>query len=146
MNLCGAIANVGQGDQLLLEIPDEKFQLTPRQDASSSVPSRRNSASFSKIGSSRRTHYSRPLSTPGKSHTPVQSPTLLNPISKDDLKKSMGRQRSDAQPIVLSMGSSSAIKTLQAGFKVVSMLMVEFFIAQHPASSVSLCFVYFFHR
>ena len=139
MNLCGAIANVGQGDQLLLEIPDEKFQLTPRQDASSSVPSRRNSASFSKIGSSRRTHYSRPLSTPGKSQTPqgssvVQSPTLLNPISKDDLKKSMGRQRSDAQPIVLSMGSSSAIKTLQGGFKVVSMLMMEFFIAQHPAS------------
>ena len=131
MNLCGAIANIGEGDQLLLEIPDERFQLTPRRDASSSVPSRRNSASSSKLESSRSPHYSRPLSsTHGKfrssqSSSLVQSPTLLNPISKDDLKKTLGRKRSEAQASVVSKSSSLAIKNLQAGFKVVSMLLMK---------------------
>jgi len=131
MNLCGAVANVGEGDKLILEIPDEKFQLTPRRDASSSVPSRRNNASFSKFESSRSGHYSRPLSsTHGKLRTSqsssmVQSPTFLNPISKDDLKKSEGRKRSEAQASLVSKSSSSAIKDLQAGFKVVSILLVE---------------------
>jgi hypothetical protein len=121
MNLCGGIANVGGGDQLLLEIPDEKFQLTPRRNAASSTPSRRHNTSLSAVESTRRT----PSSALGRSRASqspnsAQSPTFLNPISKNDLKKSVDRQRSGGQSMLPSKMSSLAIKNLEAGYIVVS--------------------------
>ena len=135
MNLCGGIVNVGESEQLLLEIPDEKFQLTPRRKATSSLPGRRNKE-LGPIDTERRTptsterrNSSRPLSTTtgnrskgSPSPLAVPSPTFLNPLSKDDLRKSMNRQRPAAGPPLhaTKVSSSGLTKKLESGYNVVS--------------------------
>lgn len=139
MNLCGGIVNIGDSDQLLLELPDEKFQLTPRRKATTSLPGRRNKAELGPIDTERRTPTSterrgsaRPLSTtPGNRSRPsaspiaIPSPTFLNPLSKDDLRKSMNRQRPAAGPPIHAskVNSSGLTKKLESGYNVVSATM-----------------------
>ena len=136
MNLCGGIVNVGDSELFLLEIPDEKFQLTPRRKATSSLPGRRNKAELGPIDTDRRTPTSierrgstRPLSaTSGNrskgspSPIAVPSPTFLNPLSKDDLRKSMNRQRPVVGPPLhaTKAHSSGLTKKLESGYNVVS--------------------------
>jgi hypothetical protein len=130
MNLCGAIANIAEPDQLLLQIPDEKFQLTPRRKATSSLPSRRRQGDMGPIETDRRTpterrSSSRPLSARSRvrsSQSPMAdpSPDFLNPLSKDDLKKSMTRQRPAGPPLHTSKNASGVLKMLEAGYNVVS--------------------------
>lgn len=134
MNLCGGIVNLGDSEQLLLEIPDEKFQVTPRRKASSSLPSRKKKGELGPIDTERRTPTStdrksslRPLSAhsrgrPQASQSPVAapSPTFLNPLSKDDLKKSMNRQRPTGPPLHASKIISSGLtRKLESGHNVV---------------------------
>jgi hypothetical protein len=132
MNLCGGIANFSEPDQLLLEIPDEKFQMTPRRKAASSLPSRRRKGDLGAVDAGRRTpteerrSSSRPLSTRSRvrsSQSPIAnpSPTFLNPLSKDDLKKSMTRQRPVGPPVHASKSVSGLMKKLEAGYSVVSL-------------------------
>lgn len=134
MNLCGGIVNVGDSEQLLLEIPDEKFQLTPRRKATSSVPGRRNKVELGPLDTERRTPSStdrrssvRPLSTTSGNRSraspsplAVPSPTFLNPLSKDDLRKSMNRQRPVAgpPPHATKVHSSGLTKKLESGYNV----------------------------
>lgn len=119
MNLCGGIISVAEPEQLLLEIPDEKFQLTPRRKAASSAPSRRRKGIPTSIDTGRRTpteHRSsfstRPSSARNGSREPqtpeaLPSPSFLNPLSEEELKKSRSRQRSSAPPLHASKGGSS---------------------------------------
>eukprot|EP00934_Nitzschia_sp_Nitz4_P005974 Nitzschia sp. Nitz4//scaffold3_size479765//43810//46457//NITZ4_000017-RA/size479765-augustus-gene-0.1-mRNA-1//1//CDS//3329550509//5964//frame0 len=126
MNICGGIAPITEPEQLLLEIPDEKFQMTPRRKASSSAPSRRDKVpSFVDTGRKTPTEHrpssSRHSSARRRSHEPqspiaAPSPTFLNPISKDELKKSRSRQRSSAPPLHSSKGNT--IKRNDSSFKV----------------------------
>jgi hypothetical protein len=143
MNLCGGIVNVSEPELLLLEIPDEKFSLTPRRKASSSTPSRRRKGVPTHVDTSRRTPTGtsrtpsfRPssrgkpthLSTPTGSPSPTflnpiasPSPTFLNPISKEDLKKRPSRQRPLGPSSLRGLKTPSGlVKKLEEGFKVVS--------------------------
>jgi hypothetical protein len=132
MNLCGGIVNVAEPELLLLEIPDEKFQLTPRRKASSSAPSRRRKGVPTHIdtgrrtptGSSSRPTSSRPSSSRSRSRQSFSpaadpSPTFLNPISKDELRKTRSR-RPTGPPHRQLKTSSALIKRLDSGFNVVS--------------------------
>lgn len=128
--LCGGIANLTEPEQLLLEIPDEKFQMTPRRKASSSLPTRRRNGDLGSIETDRKTpterrSSSRPLSARSRarsSASPIAtpSPTFLNPLSKDDLKKSMTRRPVGPPPQHISKSASDLMKKLEAGFNVVS--------------------------
>ena len=130
MNLCGGVVNAVEPDQLLLDISDEQFQLTPRRKAASSLPSRHWKGVPGPVDTERRTpterkSFSRPLSARSRSRasqSPIAtaSPTFLNPLSKDDLKKSMNRQRPAGPPLHTSKNVAGPIKKLAVGYHVVS--------------------------
>lgn len=132
MNLCGGDFNITEPEPLLLEIPDEKFQLTPRRKAASSLPTRRKNGALGPINTAERrtsteqNYSSRPLSARGRSRTSQSpaatnaGPSLLNPLTRDDLKKSINRQRPTGPPLHTSKSVTGLMKKLETGYDVVS--------------------------
>ena len=131
MNLCGGIANLAEPEQLLLEIPDEKFQLTPRRKASSSMPSRRRKGDPGMIDADKRTPTDRRSSTrpssarsrpySSQNQTGASNSSRPNQFSRDDsIRKSTTRQRPAGPAPHSSKTVSSAVRKLENGYPVVS--------------------------
>ena len=112
MNLCGGIGNVSGHEKLALEIPDERFQMTPRRKASSSTPSyRKKTVQPGAEIERRRTPSSTRASSRGRSGQP---PTPFN-------SGAVQRSRKQNNPTtIVSKSSTKLIAKLEAGFEVVS--------------------------
>ena len=141
MNLCGGIANFNE-PELLLDIPNEQFAAVTSRRKSSTPSSSRRSSSSRKLppthvdterrtptGSGRTPSSGRPSSrSRSRRSTPtaasphnMPSPTFLNPISRDDLrKKSRSRQHPTCPPLHGMKTVSGMVKKLEAGFELVS--------------------------
>jgi hypothetical protein len=133
MNLCGGIANIAE-PELLLEIPNEHFSMTPRRKSPSSrrssrkgvptyVDTGRRTPTGTRTPSSRPSSRSRSRHSPSMNHTSphsLPSPTFLNPLSRDDLRKSRSRQRPLCPPLHSLKMASGLIKKLEEGFNLVS--------------------------
>jgi hypothetical protein len=146
MNLCGGITGISE-HELILQVPDEQYNATPRKQKSSSSTSKRRSKSPSKDrtmflaqqtslsnrpSSRSRSRSSRgltsmPLTNQQQSSsttnpgTPAASSSLLNPVSRHDYDKLKSRQHR-SQPLTSHRHKSSSIltKKLESGFNLVS--------------------------
>lgn len=114
MNLCGGLANISE-PELVFQIQDAEYDVTPssrrKKPSSSAAPISDNSSSTHRRSSSRGRE---------RSTTTTTTSTMLNPVSKDDIKKIQYRQQRP-RPLVGGMKSSSILmKKLDSGFNVVS--------------------------
>jgi hypothetical protein len=145
MNLCGGITGIISEHELILQIPDEEYNATPRKQKSSSSTSKRRSKSPSKDKTmflaqqtsssnrpSSRSRSSRGLpsmssanqqqsSSTARPGIPAASSSMLNPVSRHDYDKLKSRQHR-SQPLTSHGHKSSSIltKKLESGFNLVS--------------------------
>ena len=122
MNLCGGFTNISE-PELVFQIQDEEYDMTPstrrKKTSSSGAPNNSNSS-----GSSHRRSSSRGRERSSSSTTATAAAsTMLNPVSKDDIKKIQQYRQQRPRPAVVGMKSSSILmKKLDSGFNVVSFL------------------------
>ena len=110
MNLCGDIVNVTE-HEMVMELPEDHFAMKYRRKSSSSTPSnRRRKGSRSSSRSKSRQGKSSSLAA-GESDS--VDPGFLNPISREDLKKSRSRHGRKTP-------TGGGLKKLEDGFDLVS--------------------------
>ena len=126
MNLCGGIDGVSE-QELVLEIPDDEFNVTSRRKKSSSTPSRRNKSIIDQSSLRTQTSSNNRSSTrssrgsgtmpSSQSSTTTSAASMLNPVSRHDFEKLKSRHRSN--PLRGMKSSSILMKKLESGFNLV---------------------------